>query len=179
MLEISQHRENPQIAEGNPFNVRVVTHIKKTVKKQTRQILSVYVCDPIAWHLSLCSMADDANTECVSVDACGNRIKTEIDEKFIRMHFPSEFIPYNFPRWLITTEIINVEICSDATEISYVCVRASCRHSTSVFVLLLLLLCLCCLLSNICEIYFSKASNGKTASAHSLDLPPLKRHRST
>lgn len=40
IVKICQHRENPQIAEGNPFNVRVVTHIKKTVKK-CRQTLSL------------------------------------------------------------------------------------------------------------------------------------------
>lgn len=64
-------------------------------------------------------------------------VEIKLRPKLTKNSFACTFPANSFhaiPHLLITTEIINVEICSDATEISYICVWASCRHSTSVFV---------------------------------------------
>lgn len=140
IVNICQHRENPQIAERNPFNVRereCYTHQENHQKMSTNSFspslcLCMYVieshgiCLCVAWMMTLIPN--------VSVLM---HVEMKLGPKLTKNSFACTFPANSFhaiPHLLITTEIINVEICSDATEISYVCVRASCRHSTSVFV---------------------------------------------
>lgn len=140
IVEIRQHRENPQIAERKPFNVRereCYTHQENHQKMSTNSFspslcLCMYVieshgiCLCVAWMMTLIPN--------VSVLM---HVEMKLGPKLTKNSFACTFPANSFhaiPHLLITTEIINVEICSDATEISYVCVRTSCRHSTSVFV---------------------------------------------